>query len=98
MSTSESASVGDPVYWDPYRPDIGSDPYPVFRRLRDEAPLYYNKEYDFYAVSRFSDVERCLADRETFSSARSDILEFIKADIEVPKGMFIWEDPPLHSA
>ena len=97
MSTTESAGVGDPVYWDPYRPDIGSDPYPVFRRLRQEAPLYYNKEYDFYAVSRFSDVERCLADRETFSSARSDILEFIKADMEVPKGMFIWEDPPLHT-
>ena len=97
MGTSESAGVGDRVYWDPYRPDIGADPYPVFRRLRDEAPLYRNEDHDFYAVSRFVDVERCLADRETFSSARSDILEFIKADMEVPRAMFIWQDPPLHS-
>lgn len=97
MGTIGSAGGGDGVYWDPYRPDIGADPYPVFRRLREEAPLYYNEQYDFYAVSRFSDVEQCLGDRDAFSSARSDILEFIKADVDVPKGMFIWEDPPLHT-
>lgn len=86
------------VYWDPYRPDIWQDPYPVFKRLRDEAPLYYNEQYDFYAVSRFSDVEGALVDKETFSSSRGDILEYIKANTPVPKGMFIWEDPPLHTA
>ena len=99
MTTSVDVAVQDtPVHWDPYRPDIGLDPYPYFRRLRDEAPLYYNEEYDFYAVSRFADVERCLSDRETFSSAKSDILEFIKSDSEVPDGMFIWQDPPAHTA
>ena len=44
---------------------IDADPYPVFRRLREEAPLYYNEQYDFYAVSRYDDVERGLVDRET---------------------------------
>lgn len=85
------------VYWDPYRPDIYQNPYPIFRQLRAEAPAYYNPDYDFYAVSRFADVDRCLADKETFSSARSDVMEFIKAGVEPPKGMFIWEDPPLHT-
>ena len=61
------------LYYDPYRPDINADPYPVYRRLRDEAPLYYNEPHDFYAVSRFEDVERCLVDRETFSSAKSSV-------------------------
>jgi cytochrome P450 len=93
-TVSESATV----YWDPYHPGISANPYAIYRRLRDEAPLYYNKEHDFYAVSRFSDVDSCLLDHRTFSSARSDILEFIKANTEVPKGMFIWEDPPLHTA
>ena len=46
------------VYWDPYDVEINTDPYPVFKRLREEAPLYYNEQYDFYAVSRFPDVER----------------------------------------
>src|SRR5580658_6172863 len=85
------------VYWDPYRPDFWGNPYPVFRRLREEAPLYYNKQYDFYAMSRFSDVETGFANHETFSSSRGDILEYIKADMDIPNGIFIWEDPPSHT-
>ena len=38
------------VYYDPYDVDIDADPYPVFRRLREEAPLYYNEAHDFYAA------------------------------------------------
>ena len=41
------------VYYDPHDWDIDTDPYPTWKRLRDEAPLYYNEKYDFYAVSRF---------------------------------------------
>jgi cytochrome P450 len=85
------------VYYDPYDIEISADPYPVFRRLRNEAPLYYNEPHDFYAVSRADDVERGLSDREHFSNARSDVLEFIKAGVEFPSGIFIFEDPPLHT-
>ena len=85
------------VYYDPYDADINADPYPVFRRLREEAPLYYNEKYDFYAVSRFDDVERGLTDKDAFSSARSSVLEMIKANIQMPSGVFIFEDPPLHT-
>lgn len=92
-------SATDPVYWDPYRPDLNENPYPTFRRLREEAPLYYNPEYDFYALSRFNDIDQYFTDVETFSSGRSDVLEFIKAEeLEVPNGMFIWHDPPKHTA
>ncbi len=72
-------------------------PYPVFRRLREEAPLYHNDKYDFYALSRFDDVERGLVDRETYISGRGAILELIKADIEMPPGVIIFEDPPIHT-
>jgi cytochrome P450 len=85
------------VYWDPYRPEFWSNPHPVFKRLRHEAPLYRNEEYDFYALSRFSDVERGLTDKESLSSSRGDILEYIKADLPKTKGLFIWEDPPEHT-
>ncbi|MFD0854680.1 cytochrome P450, partial [Actinomadura adrarensis] len=84
------------VHWDPYNPTYTKDPYPVYRRLRDEAPLYYNKEYDFYAVSRHADVDRGLPDWQTFSSARGGILEFVKSGIEIPPGTLIFEDPPTH--
>jgi cytochrome P450 len=86
------------VYYDPYDVDIDADPYPVFRRLREEAPLYYNDRFDFFAVSRFEDVERGLVDRETYISSRGAILELIKANIEMPSGVLIFEDPPLHTA
>src|SRR5262249_45512163 len=50
------------LYYDPYDVDINADPYPVFRRLREEAPLYHNEPYDFYALSRYEDVERGFVD------------------------------------
>src|SRR6266567_219107 len=83
--------------WDPYDPEFFANPYPVFRRLRQEAPIYYNDQYGFYAVSRYADVERGLTDKETFSSARGDILEMIKQNVPVPYGSFIHEDPPVHT-
>jgi hypothetical protein len=43
-------------YYDPYDAVIDADPYPVWKRLRDEAPLYYNERHEFYALSRFADV------------------------------------------
>ncbi|MGH8995029.1 MAG: cytochrome P450 [Acidimicrobiales bacterium] len=83
-------------YYDPYDFEIDADPYPVWKRLRDVAPLYYNEKYDFFAVSRYDDVERCLVDWQTYSSARGSVLEIIKAKAEMPPGLFIFEDPPDH--
>jgi cytochrome P450 len=85
------------VYFDPYDVEINTDPYPTFARLREEAPLYYNEQYDFWALSRFADVNRALVDHETFSSARGAIIELIKANIEIPSGALIFEDPPIHT-
>jgi cytochrome P450 len=93
-----TTTTRDEVYYDPYDPDLQQNPYPAFRRLREEAPLYYNDQHDFYAVSRFADVEGVLKDPATYSSARGGILELIKMDMELPSGVFIFEDPPLHTA
>ncbi len=95
--TSESRASEDAVYYDPYDVGIDADPYPVFRRLRDEAPLYYNETHDFYAVSRYEDVDRCLLDPKTYISGRGGIIELIRANIEMPSGVLIFEDPPAHT-
>ncbi len=92
-----SFTTSSDVYYDPYDVAIDADPYPTFRRLREEAPLYYNEALDFYAVSRFEDVERGLKDAGTFISGRGGILELIKAGIEMPPGILIFEDPPTHT-
>ena len=85
------------LYYDPYDREIDHDPYPVYRRLRDEAPLYHNDRLDFWALSRFADVEAALKDWKRLSSAKGDILEVVKADPVMPPGVFINEDPPFHT-
>lgn len=85
------------VYYDPYDREIDADPYPVYRRLREEAPLYYNEPHDFYAVSRAADVDRVLLDHQTFISGRGGILDFIRAGLELPPSLFIYTDPPVHT-
>jgi cytochrome P450 len=91
-----TASATSEVYFDPYDVGLIADPYPMFRRLREESPLYYNEQFDFYALSRYDDVCRAIVDHGTFSSARGAILELIKAGIEIPNGTVIFEDPPVH--
>ncbi|MCZ0730559.1 cytochrome P450 [Mycolicibacterium iranicum] len=85
------------VYYDPYDLNITADPYPTYARLRDEAPLYYNERYDFWALSRHTDVEKALLDWATFSNSRSDILELVKSDFAMPEGVMMFEDPPEHT-
>jgi cytochrome P450 len=93
---STTTSTAD-VYYDPYDIAINEDPYPVYQRMREEAPLYYNEQHDFYAVTRFDDVQRALRDPATFISGRGGILELIKAGIQMPPGILIFEDPPTHT-
>ena len=61
-------AVTTDVYYDPYDFEIDADPYPVWKKMRDEQPLYYNERYDFWALSRFHDVEAACKDWKTYSS------------------------------
>jgi cytochrome P450 len=95
-ANSVTVTAPDGVYYDPYDVEINADPYQAFRTIREQAPLYYNEQHDFYALSRFADVDDAIVDYETFSSARGAIIELIKANIDIPPGVIIFEDPPLH--
>jgi cytochrome P450 len=85
------------VYYDPYDVGIAADPWPTYARLREEAPVYYNDRYRFWAISRHSDVESALANWQAFSNSRSDILELVNSEFEMPKGVMMFEDPPVHT-
>jgi cytochrome P450 len=91
------ASATTEVYFDPWNRAIRDDPYPVYRALRETAPLYYNEELDFYALTRFDDVMRMLNDRESFISGKGGVLEVLMAKVPIPPGLFIFEDPPFHT-
>ena len=72
------------AYYDPYDVEINADPYPAFARLREEAPVFHNEQYDFWALSRAADVEQAFINWRTFSNSRSDILDVIKANLNLP--------------
>src|SRR5262249_19059741 len=96
-SSAMTATTSDhSISYDPYDFKIHADPYPVWKRMRDEAPLYYNEKYDFYALTRFDDVEQALIDFATFRSGRGTVLELIKSGSPIPPGMVLFEDPPIH--
>lgn len=78
--------------YDPYSYEIDEDPYPVYRRMRDEAPVYRNERLDFYALTRFDDCLRAFVDWETYSSARGTVLELMDHDVSGP--LIIFMDPP----
>jgi cytochrome P450 len=84
------------VYYDPFDFDIDDDPYPIWKRLRDEVPLYRNEKYNFYALSRYEDVSRELTNWETFRSGRGTTMDIIMSGVDVPPGVVLFEDPPLH--
>ncbi|WP_370331526.1 cytochrome P450 [Mycolicibacterium hippocampi] len=88
-------SIGD-LYYDPFDHAIDDDPYPVWRRMREEAPLYYNDKYGFYALSRYDDVVKALPDWQTYRSGKGTTADILFSGIEVPPGILLFEDPPLH--
>jgi cytochrome P450 len=91
-----ASSTEAPLAWDPLAEEYKSDPHRVWRRLRDEAPVYYNATHDFYALSRFADVDAASRDARTFSSAHGTVLEMMTPDV-MGGGLMIFMDPPDHT-
>lgn len=95
--TSDAAVDATEMYWDPFDPALRKDPYPLWKRLRDEQPLYHNDRYDFWVLSRYADVEAAHKDHQTFSSAHNTTIEMMTPEPNVDTGMFIGLDPPTHT-
>ncbi len=85
-----------PLAWDPLDARYKVDPHPIWRRLRDEAPVYYNAEHDFYAVSRFADVVAFSRDPKTFCSSHGTVMEMIGPE-PTEMEIMIFMDPPEHT-
>lgn len=98
MTLARPVVSGTPVEFNPYSDDFFDSPYETYGRLRDEAPVYYNESYNFYALSRYEDVAPAYKDFETYSSAKGfnlDMIETARQGQEVPK-FIITMDPPEH--
>jgi cytochrome P450 len=81
------------VDWEPHAEEFRLDPYPLYRQLRDEAPIYHNEERGFWAVTRFEDCWSILVDPKRFVSSEGVSLE----RYEVGQKLMILMDPPKHT-
>ena len=80
----------------PFSYEFHEDPYPTYRWLRDHAPLYYNADLEFYALSRFRDVLAASQDWRTYSSAEGTTVERMSPEMFEATPMMIFMDPPRH--
>jgi cytochrome P450 len=83
------------VVFDPFSDEYFNDPYEIYLRMQDDAPVYYSEEFDFYALTRHADVAAALKDHETYSSTRGCDLAMVQSE-EGPQKSIIFMDPPEH--
>ncbi|HZA75451.1 MAG TPA: cytochrome P450 [Acidimicrobiales bacterium] len=86
------------VEFDPFSDEYFNDPTEVYRRLRDEAPVYFSERYGFYALSRFADLVAAHRDWKGLSSAHGVDLNTLSMDPELVRSFrsIIMMDPPEH--
>ena len=84
------------VVFDPFSEDFFVSPYETYRRMREEAPVYYSQQYDFYALTRHDDVAAAYKDFETYSSAYGVDLGQVRKGEVTKHGSIIAMDPPAH--
>ena len=98
MSVTEPVASRGVVEFDPFSDDFFNAPFNTYRRLRDEAPVYHNEKYGFWALSRYEDVEPALKDCDTYSSARGITMDMYLAEPDPTRPpMIIMMDPPEHT-
>ncbi|MEZ0049058.1 cytochrome P450 [Mycobacterium sp. MAA66] len=89
-------TLASPLVFDPFSEEFFSSPYETYRRMRDEAPVYYSKQYDFYALTRHDDVAAAFKDFESYSSAYGVDLGQVRKGQVTEHGSIIAMDPPAH--
>jgi len=86
--------LNDGLLYDPFADLALEDPYPLYARLRDEAPAYRNPDRDFWALTRFADVQEAARDWETFSSMPCADPDYV--GVRLGLNSFLDLDPPKH--
>jgi cytochrome P450 len=90
-----TGDTSDEIYYDPVDFEIDEHVHAVWKRMRDERPLYWNDKYEFFAISRYDDVMRAILDTDRFSSAHGTTIDRFSPD-PIAMNMIIFMDPPEH--
>ena len=85
------------VRYNPFSSEVMTDPYPIYKQLRDEAPCYHIEEYDAWALSRFDDIWAASMDNRHFSCARGTTSAHLLTKVQPVTPMLNLMDPPEHT-
>ncbi len=85
------------IDYDPFSEEVIRDPYPIYARLREEAPCYHLKKWDCYALSRFEDIWNASMDAENYSAAQGTTASHLLTKVQPVTPMINLMDPPRHT-
>jgi hypothetical protein len=86
----------DALIYDPRDLATQRDPYPIYRRLRDEDPVHRTAA-GYWVLSRFADVFAAAGDGATFSSAQGLTFETNEIEALGLKPTMVMMDRPTHT-
>ena len=92
-----TAPTSDSLRYSPFLPEVMADPFPTYRRLRDEAPAYYMAEYDCWALSRFDDIWKAAEEPDIFTTTRGTTAAQAISKVESPVPSINQIDAPEHT-
>ncbi|MBB4199868.1 cytochrome [Rhodoblastus sphagnicola] len=79
--------------FDPYSPAVDADPFPFYKRLRDDFPCYWSEEANIWVLTRYADIVTALNDWRTYSSAKGNLMTELPNRAGATLGT---TDPPRH--
>lgn len=82
-----------PLEFEPFTAGTDADPYPTYKRLREEEPVHHSRRFGFHALSRFDDIQAVSRDWQRFSNAQGVDIDRT-GDYFGPN--FLESDPPQH--
>ncbi len=95
--TAMVAGMQQQIPFDPYAYDFHEDPYPTYARLREQAPVYYNSDLDFWALAGHDDVRNAFRDSVNLSNAWGVSMDPSSYGPDAHKSMsFLAMDDPKH--
>lgn len=87
-----------PLYFDHYDHETQDNPYPIYARLREEAPLYHNEKHDFWVMSRHQDLHQAWRTEQVYSNKMGVSLDKSAWNKDAHLVMsFLGMDPPEHT-
>jgi cytochrome P450 len=85
------------IDYDPFSEEVIRDPYPIYKRLRDESPCHHLEKWDAYALSRFEDIWQASMDAKNYSAAKGTTASHLLTKVQPVTPMLNLMDPPQHS-